>query len=61
MTQKKRGKALIINVKKTRRLAARSGTDVDRDNLKALFRQLHFDVSVFNDEDGLTAVVTFSC
>ena len=52
-----RGKALIMNVNEVVGKSARRGTDIDRDNLHNLLCQLHFDVTVFNDEDGLTAKV----
>ncbi|XP_071109300.1 caspase-2-like [Haliotis cracherodii] len=50
-----RGKALIINVNEVISKPPRRGTDIDRDNLHNLLKQLHFDVQVFNDKDGLTA------
>lgn len=50
-----RGKALIINVNEVEGKPPRRGTDIDRDNLYHLLRQLHFDVQVYNDSDGLTA------
>lgn len=50
-----RGKALIINVNEVEGKPPRRGTDIDRDNLYHLLRQLHFDVQVYNDKDGLTA------
>lgn len=53
-----RGKALIINVNEVEGKPPRRGTDIDRDNLYHLLRQLHFDVQVYNDKDGLTAKVT---
>ena len=52
-----RGKALILNVNEVVGKAERRGTDIDRDNLQHLLCQLHFDVTVFNDTDGLTAKV----
>ena len=52
-----RGKALIVNVNEVEGKPPRRGTDIDRDNLYHLFSQLHFDVTVFNDLDGLTAKV----
>ena len=52
-----RGKALILNVNEVVGKAERRGTDIDRDNLQHLLCQLHFDVTVFNDSDGLTAKV----
>ena len=58
MNKSARGKALIVNVQfKGLRNDERTGTDVDRDNLKQLFEQLHLDVTIYNDEDGLTAMV----
>ena len=54
------GKALIVNVQFKGLDNERTGTNVDRDNLKQLFEQLHLNVTIYNDEDGLTAmVVTF--
>lgn len=53
-----RGKALIINVNEVISKPPRRGTDIDRDNLHNLLKQLHFDVQVFNDKDGLTAQVS---
>ena len=58
MNKPDRGKVLIINVEKVRGMAARHGTNVDRDNLTLLFEQLHMIVTVYNDEDGLTAAVS---
>ena len=52
-----RGKALIVNVQFKDHTLYREGTDVDRENLKQLFEQLQLEVTVYNDEDGLTAVV----
>ena len=52
-----RGKALIINVNEVEGKPPRRGTDIDRDNLYHLLTQLHFDVRVYNDRDGLTAKV----
>lgn len=54
-----RGKALIINVNEVEGKPPRRGTDIDRDNLYHLLRQLHFDVQVYNDKDGLTAKVRY--
>ncbi|XP_052760768.1 uncharacterized protein LOC128203403 [Mya arenaria] len=51
-----RGKALILNVNQVVGKTERRGTDIDRDNLHHLLCQLHFDVTVINDEDGLTAL-----
>ncbi|XP_061197056.1 uncharacterized protein LOC133205296 [Saccostrea echinata] len=50
-----RGKALIINVNEVEGKPPRRGTDIDRDNLHNLLNQLHFDVKVYNDCDGLAA------
>ncbi|KAK3104824.1 hypothetical protein FSP39_011023 [Pinctada imbricata] len=50
-----RGKALIINVNEVIGKPARRGTDIDRDNLRNLLTQLHFEVTVYDDQDGLTA------
>lgn len=52
-----RGKALIINVNEVEGKPPRRGTNIDRDNLNNLLTQLHFDVTVYNDADGLTAKV----
>ena len=57
MRKVERGKAIIISVHQVQGQTPRLGTDVDRDKLKALFTQLHFDVTVFNDGDGLSAQV----
>ncbi|KAL4221644.1 luteolysis [Mactra antiquata] len=51
-----RGKALIMNVNEVIGKSARRGTDIDRDNLHNLLCQMHFDVTVYNDSDGLTAL-----
>ncbi|XP_060565236.1 uncharacterized protein LOC132724398 [Ruditapes philippinarum] len=51
-----RGKALIMNVNEVVGKSARRGTDIDRDNLHNLLCQMHFDVTVYNDADGLTAM-----
>ncbi|XP_052284327.1 uncharacterized protein LOC127880891 isoform X2 [Dreissena polymorpha] len=51
-----RGKALVLNVNRVVGKTDRRGTDIDRDNLHNLLCQLHFDVTVYNDEDGLTAL-----
>lgn len=56
MSKPQRGKALIINIK-YRGKQRRKGTDVDRDNLKELFKQLGLEVNVYNDKDDLTAEV----
>ncbi|VDI15888.1 caspase 2 [Mytilus galloprovincialis] len=50
-----RGKALIVNVNEVEGKPPRRGTNIDRDNLYHLFSQLHFDVTIYNDSDGLTA------
>ena len=52
-----RGKALILNVNEVTGKPPRRGTDIDRENLHNLLCQLHFDVTVFDDKDGLTAKV----
>ena len=54
-----RGQALIINVNEVSEKPPRRGTDIDRDNLKNLLTQLHFQVTVYNDADDLTALVSF--
>ncbi|XP_076451833.1 uncharacterized protein LOC143287605 [Babylonia areolata] len=51
-----RGQALIINVNEVLEKPPRRGTDIDRDNLKNLLEQLHFQVTIYNDQDDLTAV-----
>lgn len=51
-----RGQALIINVNEVLEKPPRRGTDIDRDNLKNLLEQLHFQVTIYNDEDDLTAL-----
>ncbi|XP_071145023.1 caspase-2-like [Mytilus edulis] len=55
MTRIPRGNALIVNVNEVEGKPPRRGTNIDRDNLYHLFSQLHFDVSIYNDIDGLTA------
>ena len=60
MNKEERGKVLIINVEKVRGSPARTGTNVDRDNLTLLFEQLHMTVTAYNDGDGLTAAVSVS-
>lgn len=57
MTRIPRGNALIVNVNEVEGKPPRRGTNIDRDNLYHLFSQLHFDVSIYNDIDGLTAKV----
>ena len=52
-----RGQALIINVNEVAEKPPRRGTDIDRDNLTNLLTQLHFQVTAYNDEDDLTALV----
>jgi len=63
MDKERRGTVCIINVFEVRLpgMKPRNGTDVDRDRLKELFEQLHFDVVVFNDEDDLSATVRWLC
>lgn len=56
MDQTKKGKALIVNVNKVKGNKPRSGTDVDRGQLRQLFEQLQMEVTVLNDYD-LTAQV----
>jgi len=58
MNKKCRGIVCIINVYRTVGQKNRDGTNVDRDRLEQLFEQLHFDVQIFNDKDGLTAEVS---
>ncbi|GFS01089.1 caspase-2 [Elysia marginata] len=50
-----RGLALIINVDEVVGKPARKGTNFDRDNLCNLLCQLHFNIIVYNDKDGLSA------
>lgn len=50
-----RGHALIINVDEVVGKPPRKGTNFDRDNLCNLLSQLHFNIHVFNDSDGLSA------
>ncbi|CAG5133914.1 unnamed protein product, partial [Candidula unifasciata] len=50
-----RGYALIINVNEVVGKPARTGTNFDRDNLCNLLSQLHFNIIVYNDKDGLSA------
>ncbi|KAK7471433.1 hypothetical protein BaRGS_00035921 [Batillaria attramentaria] len=50
-----RGQALILNVNEVHDKPPRRGTNIDRDNLHNLLTQLHFNVTVYNDGDGLTA------
>ena len=57
MTKKERGQAFIFNVQTVRGYEDRTGTDVDRNHLQELFTQLHFNVVVYNNSDGLTASV----
>ena len=59
MDKECRGIACIINVFRSVGHPDRRGTDVDRDRLKQLFEQLHFRVVVYNDEDGLSAEVSW--
>jgi len=56
MNSRCRGVACIINVQEDR-----CGTDLDRDRLQQLFHQLHFDVEIYNDADGLSAKVRIVC
>jgi len=52
MNHKYRGKAIIFNHYKFSpeiNLPTRSGTNVDRDNLRVVLRQLEFDVEIHND------------
>lgn len=51
-----RGQALIINVNEVHDKPPRRGTDIDRDNLHNLLKQLYFEVTVYNDQDDLTAL-----
>ena len=55
-----RGQALIINVNEVSEKPPRRGTDIDRDNLNNLLTQLHFQVTIYNDNDDLTALVSVS-
>jgi hypothetical protein len=57
MFMKSRGSVLIINAKKfPDRDEERTGTDKDRDDLKKLFKDLHFEnITVCNDDKDLTA------
>ena len=55
-----RGQALIINVNEVSEKPPRRGTDIDRDNLHNLLTQLHFQVTIYNDNDDLTALVSVS-
>jgi len=59
MDKERRGTVCIINVYQVAGMSARDGTNVDRNRLTQLFDQLHFDVVAFNDEDGLTAAVSY--
>ena len=59
MFNEPRGICCIINGFRSVGNPPRNGTDVDRDRLTQLFKQLHFNVKVFNDEDGLSAEVSF--
>jgi len=58
MNKQCRGFACIINVFRSVGFSDRNGTYVDCERLKELFKQLHFDVKVFNDGDGLSAKVS---
>ena len=57
MNKKHRGEALIISVNEVKDMKERTGTDMDCYHLKQLWRALQFNVTVFTDDDGLTAVV----
>jgi len=59
MYKTRRGIACIINVFLAVGQTDRNGTDTDRNRLKLLFEQLHFDVRVFNDGDDLSARVSY--
>ena len=59
MNKSQRGIACIINVFKAQGQTVRNGTHVDCERLQLLFQQLHFDVKVYNDEDGLSADVRY--
>ena len=59
MNKKRRGFVCIINVSVVHGEDPRHGTDKDRDRLMELFRQLNFDVTVYNDGDGLRADVSY--
>ncbi|XP_021346855.1 caspase-9-like isoform X2 [Mizuhopecten yessoensis] len=48
-----RGLCLIINNKNYRTMSCRTGTDVDRDQLRDLFQQLNFWVDIKNDLPGM--------
>jgi len=54
-----RGIACIINVYRVNGMKDRNGTNVDRDRLKEMLVQLHFDVRVFNDDNGLSKDVSY--
>ena len=53
-----RGKALIINVQTVAGHEARQGTDIDRDGLVDMCKDLYLTPTVYNDADGLRAVVS---
>lgn len=57
MRQIPRGLALVINVDEVEGKPPRKGTNFDRDNLCNLLTQLHFNIVVYNDSDGLSAQV----
>ena len=50
MSQKPRGKAVIMNNNKFNKSAERSGSDCDVSNLKNLFKELSFIVSSHTDK-----------
>ncbi|XP_027001789.2 caspase-6-like isoform X1 [Tachysurus fulvidraco] len=57
MDHKRRGNALIFNQKNFQSNSnTRHGTDKDRDNLKERFRDLKFQVKVYNDKDKKTVL-----
>ena len=45
-------------MKKVNGYDQRDGTDIDKDNLTELFKQLHFTVTNYDDKDGITGEVT---
>ncbi|XP_071482106.1 caspase-3-like [Diadema antillarum] len=58
MSAQPRGHAVIINNKNFRTRKTRKGTDIDRNNLKNVFRQLYFNVTVYED---LTSRAIMQC
>ena len=50
MSTSPRGIAVIINNKKFEGMSERKGTNIDRDDLNKLFRNLKFDVKVYDDQ-----------